>query len=106
FERRPSEPGRSRFRVRLPGAHLPIVGLDLDIAAGYVLRDATAYEARLSGGAVAPVALGQATLRRVVRGDVSASSLRIPIEPPTEAQLDLDVNDGTNAPLDLKGVTA
>ena len=106
FERRPSEPGRSRFRVRLPGAHLPIVGLDLDVAPGYVLRDATVYEARLSGSAVAPVALGQTTLRRVVRGDLSASSLRIPIEPPTEAQLDLDVNDGANAPLDLKGVTA
>jgi hypothetical protein len=106
FERRPSEPGRSRFRIRLPGAHLPIVGLDLDIAPGYVLRDATVYEARLSGSVVAPVALGQATLRRVMRGDVFASSLRIPIEPPSEAQLDLDVNDGANAPLDLKGVTA
>jgi hypothetical protein len=41
-----------------------------------------------------------------MRGDVFASSLRIPIEPPSEAQLDLDVNDGANAPLDLKGVTA
>ena len=106
FERRPSEPGRSRFRVRLPGGHLPIVALDLDVALGYVLRDAAVFEARLSGSGVAPVALGQATLRRVVRGDLSASSLRIPIEPPTEAQLDLDVNDGANPPLDLKGVTA
>jgi hypothetical protein len=106
FERRPSEPGRSRFRIRLPGGHLPIVALDLDIAPGYVLREAGVFEARLSGNGVAPVALGTATLRRVVRGDLSASSLRIPIEPPSEAQLDLDVNDGANPPLDLKGVTA
>ena len=28
FERRPSEPGRSRFRVRLPAANLPITALD------------------------------------------------------------------------------
>jgi len=106
FERRPSEPGRSRFRVRLPGAHLPIVALDLDVAPGYLLREATVLEARLSGSGVAPVPLGQSTLRRVVRGDLSASSLRIPIEPPSEAQLDLDVDDGANPPLDLKGVTA
>lgn len=106
FERRPSEPGRSRFRVRLPGSHLPIVALDLDVAPGYVLRDAAVFEARLSGSGVAPVVLGQARLHRVVHGDLSASSLRIPIEPPAEAQLDLEVNDGANPPLDLKGVTA
>jgi hypothetical protein len=106
FERRPSEPSRSRFRVHLPGGHLPIVALDLDVAPGYVLRDAAVYEARLSSGGVAPVRLGQGMLRRVIRGDLSASSLRIAIEPPSDAQLDLDVNDGTNPPLDLKGVTA
>ena len=88
FERRPSEPGRSRFRVRLPGGRLPIVALDLDVAPGYILRDAGVFEARLSGSGVVPVTLGQATLRRVVRGDLSASSLRIPIEPPSEAQLE------------------
>jgi Protein of unknown function (DUF3999) len=106
FERRPSEPSRSRFRVHLPGGHLPIVALELDVAPGYVLRDAAVYEARLSSGGVAPVRLGQGMLRRVVRGDLSASSLRIAIEPPSDAQLDLDVNDATNQPLDLKGVTA
>jgi len=106
FERRPSEPSRSRFRVHLPGGHLPIVALELDVAPGYVLRDAAVYEARLSSGGVAPVRLGQGTLRRVIRGDLSASSLRVAIEPPSDAQLDLDVNDGTNPPLDLKGVTA
>jgi len=45
-------------------------------------------------------------LRRVARGDVAAAQLRLPIEPLAEAQLDLDVEDGDNPPLDLKGVTA
>ena len=31
IERRPSEPGISRYRVRLPGTRLPIVALDLDV---------------------------------------------------------------------------
>jgi len=32
-ERRPSEPGRSRYRIRLPGGHLPIAALELDLDA-------------------------------------------------------------------------
>ena len=40
FERRPSEPGRSRFHVRLPGGRLPVAALVLDVAGGYVLREA------------------------------------------------------------------
>jgi hypothetical protein len=106
FERRSSEPGKSRYRLRLPGAHLPIVGLELAVGGGNVLREATVSEARLVGEQVAPVTLGTATLRRAVRGDVAASSLRIPIEAPTEAQLELTVDDGDNPPLVLTGVTA
>ena len=34
IERRPSEPGISRFRVMLPAARLPIVALDLDVGPG------------------------------------------------------------------------
>ena len=41
FEARPSEPGKSRYRIRLPGAHLPIVALELNIGGGHVLRRAT-----------------------------------------------------------------
>jgi hypothetical protein len=105
-DRRPSETGRSRFRIGLPGGHLPIVALDFDVGGDYVFRPAKVYEARLTGSELAPVQLGAGTLRRVVRGDVPAAQLRLPIEPPTEAELDLEVDDGDNPPLDLKGVTA
>jgi len=105
-ERRPSEPGRSRFRVTLPAGHLPIVALDLDAGGGHILREARVFEPQLSDGRLAPRALGHATLRRVVRGDVAASALRLPIEPPTEAQLDLEIDDEDNPPLELRGVAA
>jgi hypothetical protein len=50
--------------------------------------------------------LGTATLRRSVRDGVAAASLRIPISPPSEAQLELAVDDGNNPPLDVTGATA
>jgi hypothetical protein len=105
-ERRASEPGRSRFRIRLPGGRLPIVALDLEAGGGHILREARVYQAQLSGAQLAPVMLGSATLRRVVHGDVAAAALRVPIAPPTEAQLELDVDDGDNPPFELRGVTA
>ena len=105
-ERRPSEPGRSRYRVRLPGAHLPIVALEFDLGGGHVLRDAAAYEARLSGTEAVPVLLGSGTFRRVVQGSLAAASLRLPITPPVEPQIDLVVDDGDNPPLDVRGVQA
>src|SRR5439155_9598105 len=37
FERRPSDPGSTRFRLRLPAARLPIVALDLDVGGGHIL---------------------------------------------------------------------
>jgi hypothetical protein len=106
FERQSSEPGVSRFRVRLPAGRLPIVALDLDVAGGHLLRQANVYEARLNGSQLAPVALGSATLRRVVRDNLTAADLQIPIIPPTDSVLDLVVNDGDNQPLELLGVTA
>src|SRR5262249_52135185 len=106
FERRPSEPGRSRFRINLPAGHLPIAALELDVAGGHVLREARVFEQRLIAGQLAPRPLGRTTLRRVVRDDVTASALQLPIDPPTEAQLDLEVDDEDNPPLDLRGVTA
>jgi hypothetical protein len=106
FERRPSEPGRSQFRVRLPAGRLPIVALDLDVGGGHVLREARVFEARLAGGEVVPTPLGTAMLKRVVQGDLTASALRVPIEAPIEPQLDLVIDDGNNPPIDLKGVTA
>ncbi len=106
FERRASEPGRSRFRIRLPGAHLPIVALDLDAGDGHILRDASVFQSQLSGSQLTPVLIGQGMLRRVVRGDLTASALRLPIDPPTDPQLDFVVDDGDNPPFALRGVAA
>lgn len=105
-ERRPSEPGKSRFRIRLPGAHLPIVAIELSIGGGNVLRAARITEGRLEGSTVVPTELGTATLRRSVRDGLAAAELRIPILPPSESQLELAVDDGNNPPLEVIGATA
>jgi hypothetical protein len=105
-EKRPSEPGRSRYVVRLPGPHLPITALVLEVTADRVLREAEVTESRLSGGEAIPAPLGRTTLRRAVVGTVAASDLRIPIEPPAEPQIDLAIEDGDNPPLVFTKVTA
>ena len=127
FERRPSEPGKSRFRLRLPAARLPVVALELDVPGGPggpLLRQATVSQGHLSGRQLAgvnlignqggpteitPVRLGEATLRRAVRDGLSAADLRIPLsaaERPDGPDLELTVDDGDNPPLPLAGVTA
>lgn len=103
IERRPSEPGKSRFRIRLPGARLPIIAVELSVGGGNVLRSARISEGRLAGSTVVPTELGNATLRRSVRDGLAAASLRIPITPPSEAQLELVVDDGNNPPLRVTG---
>jgi hypothetical protein len=106
FERRPSEPGLSRFRIRLPAGNMPIAKLHLDVGGGHIRRGAKVFEARLSGGQLMPVLLGSTTLTRVVRDGLAAADLHIDIERPTEAQLDIEVDDGDNPPLELSGIAA
>jgi hypothetical protein len=123
FERRPSEPGKSRFRLRLPAARLPVVALELDVPGGPgapLLRAATVTQGHLAGSPgtpgtlgitteITPVRLGEATLRRAVRDGLSAADLRIPLsasERPDGPDLELTVDDGDNPPLPLAGVTA
>jgi hypothetical protein len=106
YERRPSEPGRSRYRVRLPASGLPIAAIDLAAGGGYVFRDARVMEPQLSGMSAEPAELGRARLTRVLRGGMPAATLRIPIAPPHEARIDLVIEDGSNAPLDVTGVSA
>ncbi len=106
FERRSSEPGRSRFRLLLPGAHLPVTAIELTCGGGHLLRDARVSEPRLSGATVIPVSLGSSTLRRAVRGDVVAADLRVPILRPDGPDLDLVVDDGSNPSLELLAVSA
>ncbi len=109
FERRESEPGKSRFRLRLGGARLPIEAFELEVSQGDLLRDARVTEPRLpteGTGRLLPTRLGAARLRRAVRGDVIAEDLRIPVLRPQEAEIDLEIENGSNPPLELQGVTA
>jgi hypothetical protein len=104
FSKRASEPGVSRFRLRLPGRNLPVRALELDVGSGHLMREARVLQANLQENELVPVVLGTAQLRRVLKNDVTASAMRIPIERPTELELELRVEDGNNPPLDLKGV--
>jgi len=106
FERRPSEPGRSRFHLRLPGGRLPVAALALDVAGGHILREADVFEARLAGAEAVPALIGHGTLKRVEQGSLAAVALRVAIEAPVEAELDLVVDDGDNPPLDVRAITA
>ena len=106
FEKRASEPGRSRYRVALPAPGLPIVGLELEVGDSRVLRRARVTQARLEGSEIRPSSLGEATLRRVVYDDLAASQMEIAISRPVEDELEIEIDDGDNPPLDLKRITA
>ena len=106
FERLSSEPGKSRFRIRLPGPRLPVSAIELAVSRGNVFRAAEVTEPRLSEGAIFPVRLGNAVLRRAQVGELAANALRVPIDPPQGGELDLLVEDGDNPPLALSGVEA
>jgi len=104
FERRPSEPGKSRYRVRLPAPALPVNALRLEVGGGHVFRTAAVTEAYVQGSQAVPREIGRATLSRVVRDGVTAEQLRILIRAPSEQVVDLVVDDGDNPPLDLTRV--
>jgi hypothetical protein len=104
FERRPSEPGRTRYHVRLPGSRLPIVALHVDAAGGHIARECYVTEQRVRGAEAAPVQLGRARLTRVVRDSLTASELRVPITSPAESEIDLVIQDGDNPPLEVTDV--
>lgn len=106
FERRESEPGRSRYRLRLPAAGLPLSALEVGVRSGNVLREARVLESRLADGRLVPYELGAATLRRAEREDAAAAEMTITLTPPTEAELELVVEDAGNPPLELAAVTA
>lgn len=106
FDVQPSEPGRSRYRVRLPAARLPIIALELHVAGGHVFRAATVTESRFSGFEAAPVELGRATLSRVVRDGMEAADLRVHITPPNESEVQLLLDDGNNPPLEIRRILA
>ncbi len=103
-QRRPSEPGLSRYRIRLPAARLPVSALDLHVADRDVLRDARVLEGQLQDSEVAPVTIGKAELVR--RSGVPPDPLRVQIGRPTQAALDLVISDHDNPPLDVRRVSA
>jgi hypothetical protein len=107
-EKRPIEPGRSRYRLQLPAAHLPVT--DLEVIAGdrHILRLARVTEPRLAGNQLAPHEIGTTTLRRASReeDDATAADLRVPIVPPETTRVELMIEDGNNPPLELTSVTA
>ena len=103
---RPSEPGRTRYRLSLPAARLPIVALELTVGGGHLARNASVLESRLIGEQAEPQLIGQARLIRIMQEGVNADALRIPIRQPAEPDLELVVDDGDNPPLALEAVTA
>lgn len=105
FRRIASEPGKSRYRVKLPAGRFPVAALVVAVDSGDVLRAASVTEPRLSGSEVLPATLGSATLRRAVRGNLVASDLRVPIAPPQGPELDLVVEDGSNPPLPVSAIS-
>jgi len=106
MELRPGARRTTRYHVRLPATHLPIVALELDAGGQQILRPAFVTEPQLGAGRVQPVRLGSAILRRASLGGAVASSLRIPIAMPTGAEVDIVIDDGDNPPLDVRGISA
>ncbi|MBK8597358.1 MAG: DUF3999 family protein [Holophagales bacterium] len=107
FERRASEPGKSRYRLRLDAAGLPIAAIEVAVASGNVLRDARVLESRLAGGRLVPFELGAAMLRRAERDDAAAAEMAIRLAlAPAEAELEFLVEDAGNPPLDVTSITA
>jgi hypothetical protein len=105
-ERRPGEPGVSRYRLHLPGPRLPITAIELTSAGENILRKARVSESRLSGGEMVPEVLGMGTLWHTVLGGAAAAGLRVQISAPQEAQLELIINDENNPPLEFTAVSA
>ncbi len=106
FRRRASEPGKSRYRIDLPGPRLPLEAIELRVANGNVFRTVTITEPRLGNGEVLPTALGSGTVRRAERWGAVAEAMAITIERPTGRELDLVIDDGNNAPLALVEIVA
>lgn len=101
-EKRPSEPQRTRYHLTLPGARLPIVALRLEIDNPHVFRRAMVTEARLTAWQAEPVTIGRSALVRETANDV----VRLPIQQPSQREIDLVIEDEANAPLDIRAISA
>ena len=99
FARIASEPGRSRYRIDLPASSLPIIAVHVKLPAGDVFREATVSEPRLTATEIVPATLGSGQLRQAQREGLVASAARIAIAQPRSRELDLVIEDNSNAPL-------
>jgi hypothetical protein len=106
FHLLPSERGKSRYRLTLPGSHLPVTAIELQVTNANVDRAASVSEPRLSGNSVVPVALGSSTLRRAERDGAVAADTSVPISSPEGPDLDLVVENGNNPPLSITAIVA
>jgi uncharacterized protein DUF3999 len=99
FVKRPSEPGKSRFHIPLPGPHLPLTGIEVEVESGNVYRQAAITEPRFANGEVVPVPVGSGGLKRAERNGAVASEMTVPVAGIEGRELDLAVDDGSNPPL-------
>ncbi|HET7433482.1 MAG TPA: DUF3999 family protein [Thermoanaerobaculia bacterium] len=106
FRKRASEPGKSRYRIDLPGPHLPLAAIEVRVANGNVFRDAAITEPRLNGAQVLPSPLGSARLKRAERWGSVAEEMAVPIGAPEGRELDLVIDDGNNPPLAIISIVA
>lgn len=106
YLKRASEPRRSRYRMSLPGPHLPIASIEVGVAHGDVFRPATVTEPRLGNGEVTPVQLGSGTLKRAEREGAIASQMEVLISAPQGRELALVIDDGNNPPLEVAYIRA
>ena len=101
-----SEEDKSRYRIALPGANLPLAAIELVVSNPNVYRDAAVTEPRLSGSTIEPFALGSSKLRRAERDNAVAEDLTIPISFPQGPDLELVVNNANNPPLSITAIIA
>lgn len=104
FARVASEPGRSRYRVDLPASSLPITAIHVKLPEGDVFREAAVSEPRLTATEIVPAILGSGQLRQAHRDGLTASAARIAIAHPRSRELDLVIEDNSNAPLAIAGI--
>lgn len=99
-----SEPGKSRYRIDLPGPHLPIDAVEVQVSGGDVFRAARVTEPQLANGAITPVILGTEQLRRAVRDGFVAAEMAVSITPPSGREMELVVDNGANPPLPVSAI--
>jgi hypothetical protein len=106
FRKIASEPRKSRYRITLPGRHMPIQAIEVAVTNADVWRAADVFEQQLFGAKIVPQLIGNATLKRAERFGGVASDLAIPIERPKDVDLELGVEDGDNPTLAISSINA